>query len=248
MRQIKDGDVLWGKIVYIADLSLGPCGRPSSRTKVVRVSIPRGGDVSLTVKTYWLLSKGTPEVGHHAGVQFTLSPRSGVSKWKIISLSDPKTQTLIKDEPVSNNHMSKDRVRFFLGYTYYSNNNEILRMATVLGKAFGLDHVEAVKIMQTYTDGVWIVCRPSQFARFLIYRNAAAIKNGFMDLRAELFSPPPKQDSYTMLAEVAGVDREDAKRVVLALSYSADWVGKNMKKMRAAPTEIDVSGNSAHVL
>lgn len=247
MRQIKDGDVLWGRVGFISDLSLGPGGRPSSRTKVVRVSIPGGHDVPLTVKTYWHLNRGPVKVGDHVGVQFTVSPRSGVSKWKIVSLVDPETR-IRKDKPVSNNRMSKDRVRFFLGYQYYSNNNEILRMATVLGKAFGLDHVEAVKIMQTYTDGVWIVCRPSQFARFMIYRNEAAIKNGFMDLHAELFTAPPKKDSYTMLAEAAGVDREDAKRIVLALSHSAGWVAKNLKEARTAPVGIDVSGNLAQVL
>ncbi len=86
--------------------------------------------------------------------------------------------------------MSKDRVRFYIGAKYYKEGNRAA-MATVLRKAFDVDRVEANGLFDRSGEGFWIVCRPSQFARFMVYRNDQGLPNGFMDLRAELFEPKP---------------------------------------------------------
>lgn len=72
--------------------------------------------------------------------------------------------------------MSKDRVRFFM------TDNDDNKHGTLhaAGRAFST------------TRYLWhktIVCRPSQFARFLIYRSERVGNNRFVQFGAELFTP-----------------------------------------------------------
>lgn len=85
-------------------------------------------------------------------------------------------------------NMSKDRVRFYVGPKYSSYGDKIKK---VLQQAFDISYQESCCLMQG--NGFWITCRPSQFARFLIYRNEASITNGFMDLRAKLITTQARE-------------------------------------------------------
>lgn len=81
--------------------------------------------------------------------------------------------------------MSHDRVKFFLGSQYTPNE-----IARCLDSAFDIKRQEFEKMRQANHEGFWIICRPSQFARFLIHRDEAGLRNGFKDLRAELVLGP----------------------------------------------------------
>lgn len=112
-----------------------------------------------------------------------------------------------------------DRVRFWLGEQYLRKNN----IYPVLMKAFGLGEEEARGLYNDSCagdDGFWITCRPDQFARFMIYRNKAGVRNGFMDLQATLFTPADI-DRYTQLAQIVGITRDQAKRTAIALQYTS---------------------------
>ena len=78
--------------------------------------------------------------------------------------------------------MSHDRVRFRLAYRDCRTSG----MLDVLRRAFDIDETEFSGIFKRYYEdpngGQTIICRPSQFARFLIYRNEAGFKNGFKAL------------------------------------------------------------------
>jgi hypothetical protein len=77
--------------------------------------------------------------------------------------------------------MSTDRVRFKIDP--YSMSSETKRAWT---RAFGCaPPAPSVNFPSHRT----IICRPSQFARFLIYRNDEGGRNGFKELEPELFTP-----------------------------------------------------------
>lgn len=96
--------------------------------------------------------------------------------------------------------MSKDRVRFKLctgntlrikaGSTTRSPNSEADRTATMhlLRTTLGLSRDEA-RLLVDNPNGALVVCRPSQFARFLIARNDQGFSNDFVNLEAKLFTP-----------------------------------------------------------
>lgn len=76
-------------------------------------------------------------------------------------------------------HMPRDRVRFNLqpyGLDQPTRN--------AFHKAFGAPFPS-----HPMGDTVIIVCRPSQFARFMIYRNDFGGKNSFKELNPVLFTP-----------------------------------------------------------
>ena len=131
--------------------------------------------------------------------------------------------------------MSKDRIKFWLGYTYLQNH----RIYGVLEQAFSMPRDETELRHRSNSEGFWIICRPSQFARFMFYRNQAGLKNGFLDLKTELFVPKcPGTDLYDQVAEATGVARCDVKTVLLAFSFSR---GDLKERYRGRSNEIDVS-------
>lgn len=77
--------------------------------------------------------------------------------------------------------MSRDRVRFTIDTFADTATREAFR------KAFGTTMPSRVGPITTIT----VVCRPSQFARFMIYRNDNGGKNSFKELKPELFTPEP---------------------------------------------------------
>lgn len=143
--------------------------------------------------------------------------------------------------------MSRDRVRFFLPYKYFQTtrtSQSTMSRATcidVLTDSFGGQRAHWGRMMELYVEGFWIICRPSQFARFIIYRcQANECINGIKDLKAELIG---QQDFYSQLARAAGVhiDRESLQRIVRALGYDPAFASHNIPN--AFNGEIDVSAH-----
>ena len=138
--------------------------------------------------------------------------------------------------------------RFYIGSNYTLSSTRRERMADVMAKAFGMAVGDALYSMDGGHDnyGVWITCRPSQFARFMIYRNDAGIQNGFKDLKAELVEVR-EIDPYEVLADLARVSRGEVKAVVQSLGYGSAWLTGKLEQARRTDLgqEIDVSRNPA---
>lgn len=101
--------------------------------------------------------------------------------------------------------MSKDRVEFTLRPHYFGSAN----FEDVLVKAFNLKYPQVVFLRnraREYPDqDIIILCRPSQFARFLIHRQEAGFQNMFKELNAKLIRPmPPVMQPY----DVSGVQAD----------------------------------------
>ena len=93
--------------------------------------------------------------------------------------------------------MSHDRIRFFLPNKY----SDLQGMTRVMKRAFDMSQHEFDRLRPHgggRGTGFWLVCRPSQFARFMVYRSevvgacsSAGIVNGFNELKVSLFTPEP---------------------------------------------------------
>lgn len=108
--------------------------------------------------------------------------------------------------------MSKDRITFFLPPRYFtgtpsSSTNGMSRATclTILGKAFGppRQHTRCStwnEVMDLWSCGFRIVCRPSQFARFIVYRaNANECINGIKDLNPAIVPEQKPETTYSKL-------------------------------------------------
>jgi hypothetical protein len=118
-------------------------------------------------------------------------------------------------------------------------------MQEVLKKAFDMSMRYSQGYMAGTYDGFYIICRPSQFARFVIYRNEVGQKNGFMDLQAKLFTPEPKKTPMEALAARAGVDPYLAQRVIRAMGMGDCDLKAYISSAEDCdgPPEVDVSMN-----
>lgn len=136
---------------------------------------------------------------------------------------------------------SKDRVRFFLPEKYFLNRptqSGMTRSACidVLIRAFGSNNWSA--FMTAQPRGFWITCRPSQFARFIVYRHQfGSCVNGIRDLMPELTRP---MTVYERIGTAANVSADTAKRVLCAAGYS---IGQPELPLGAAALDVDVSDN-----
>lgn len=85
--------------------------------------------------------------------------------------------------------MSKDRVRFYIKNYYFTECRDFKK---VLRESLGVGDMVFHDMANTACGGkgeVEVICRPSQFARFLIHRSGVVSNNRFQELRAELFVP-----------------------------------------------------------
>ena len=82
--------------------------------------------------------------------------------------------------------MSRDRVKFNLPSVSSTHRCEYAR---ILVDAFGITCSKADTLAGSMYKEHTIVCRPSRFARFLIYRNNSGIPNEFKALNPVLFTP-----------------------------------------------------------
>ncbi len=104
--------------------------------------------------------------------------------------------------------MSKDRVeftlceRYFQSYSTKHNNGGMQRNVckSVLKRAFNMPQHESSCLMASHPNGFTIRCRPSQFARFIVYRHEMGnCINGIRDLNPRLVVPE-ELDLYTRIA------------------------------------------------
>ena len=170
---------------------------PNHQACYVRMSISQPDGIPLCIKATFVdfnrkrLKKGTV-------VSVERTTQHDARRYKVIQ---------IFDEGDSDMATSKDRVRFFLPPKYFSDNSRL--SASTMGRstckrillqAFGMDNGESERMIQNHSDGFTILCRPSQFARFIVYRHDAnECINGIKDLRPEIV---PKMDVYDKVARV----------------------------------------------
>lgn len=87
-------------------------------------------------------------------------------------------------------NMSKDRVRFTIpANKMFFSSREFDGYKTLCKQVFGLELPSGAT---HFNNDVTIICRPSQFARFLIIRNEMGLQNSFKELKPELFTPKPE--------------------------------------------------------
>jgi hypothetical protein len=106
--------------------------------------------------------------------------------------------------------MSYDRVKFRIpGRSSGDSSKHYLPALAALRAAFGMDErTYRSKSGSGYRD-VEIICRPSQFARFMIKRNDAGGSNGFRELKPELFQPEPACDEPVDVSRARNTYYED---------------------------------------
>ncbi len=213
----------------------------------VRVSIPGTDGIPLSVKAvlgnyprHLFKRNVTVEVeqAQHDGRMFRVTRvfeamKKPVTIARNFNIPVPDAETLKKEQAMA---MSKDRVRFYIGHRYFDQTREL---CTILRKAFDMSTSESEKLINS-GEGFWITCRPSQFARFMIYRNAAGITNGFMDLKAELINAPNDENYYSILSRQLDIPRSTVKKVVLALGYGHEWVAERLSNLNVV-NEVNVS-------
>jgi len=153
-------------------------------------------------------------------------------------------QTLMeKRDQTMSNQKHFEHVRFTIGSKYF----ESYGFANAMDRAFGTHGAVYEKMQSTARayGTATVVCRPSQFARFLIYRNDAQITNGFKDLNPKLFTPKPQSDAYAVFAKKVGITYDKAKEIAYLLGYG----NENGLMLRVAShcsqetQEFNVSGN-----
>lgn len=134
--------------------------------------------------------------------------------------------------------VSKDRVQFHLAMRYFqphqtSNGMQRSTCIAILVECFGHTADYWQRMIHHKSEGFDIVCRPSQFARFIILRHEKGdCINGIRDLAPKLQQP---LTLYDRIGAIADCSADTAKRVMLAAGYSS---GGQM-----LDTPVDVSGN-----
>lgn len=92
-------------------------------------------------------------------------------------------------------------------------------MIDILRKSFGLNVVEVGEIMDACPCGFTIVCRPDQFAKFIVLRyEADECVNGVKDLNPKFVDRD--HDLYEDIADATGVSRDDVKKVAHMLRFN----------------------------
>ncbi len=87
-----------------------------------------------------------------------------------------------------------DYVEFYLSGDTDNNRNHVVCSAQ---RAFGITRSQAQNI---WVSGEKIICRPDQFARFLIYRAEGVAINQFASLKARLLPSKPQSRSLDVRA------------------------------------------------
>ena len=119
---------------------------------------------------------------------------------------------------------SKDRVTFYLPYRYFTSQHTTNGMTKetcmrVLNASFGMSASEMEGLMFANPSGFTIVCRPSQFARFIVFRDQAdECINGIRDLCLKL--GPAEVDKPKLLHAAV------ADSLALPRSYASDIIDK----------------------
>lgn len=144
--------------------------------------------------------------------------------------------------------MSRDRVKFYLpesNFQHKRSTNGFQRnaMAGVLEKSFGAMGWSG--IMNNSPNGFWVICRPSQFARFIINRaNLGTGVNGIRCLEAKLFIPE-ELNPYQEFANEFELTLNTAHSIIEYLGIDSYALREIVKPMVKREVVIDVSLNNA---
>lgn len=166
----------------------------------------------------------------------------GGGDWRVVGI-----YKIITNQGDSDMAQSKDRVKFFLAPRYFQikqTSNGMCRSTCIeiLRRAFGpppgptVGNTWATE-MAKHSGGFWITCRPSQFARFIVYRcDADECINGVKDLNPTLVDA--ESDLYEELGKQFSIPRSMVRDLALALGYADGDDGHAVQQQ-----SIDVSGN-----
>ena len=200
---------------------------PHPKSGYVRVESPQyDSDCPLSLKAS-LNGFGHCDVSK--GDIVTVERTSGGYKgWKLLKVNKvqdtevppSKASVTIKVTKVTTD--DPDRVRFFLPKMYFQTRVTFKGMSkntclSILCLAFDMTLAESEHLMRVYPDGFSIVCRPDQFADFIIRRNdAGECINGIKDLDPKYVKSSSIDDPYDCIARCTDVSRDDVKRVLQA--------------------------------
>lgn len=139
---------------------------------------------------------------------------------------------------------TQDHIQFFLPARYFSrspNPSTGMRRQTckdVLFRAFGMGHHASASLMNKRPYGFTILCRPEQFARFIVHRNdIGECINGIKDLEPKIVAA--HDDNYGYIAEETGVGRHVVELVLKAAMGSGVKLG--IKR-----SDVDVTGKDTN--
>lgn len=197
--------------------------------KITSVFNSSGGTECFNVRFTTINGRDVGDMVTASGYSSALQrPRIGDCVTVVVDVKDgihTSTITRFNNQEEQTMAMSKDRVRFFIRENYYGN-----KLQKIFQQAFDMPYDETASLMRSerWRCGFWIVCRPSQFARFMIFRNEVGLQNGFKDLKPELISDIG--DVYTQIADCTKVDRCDVKRVLTALNYSIGAIEQQIRQ------------------
>lgn len=233
-----EGDCLRGTVGHV----VRPVYRPNQRTYgEVDVAVPLGGARGRAV----LRAKLPPRIGMSCmkGQTATIQLKQwGFGPaWVVTGLAVPHEALLLmnqrypdpsvncrcvvtqvqKEEPMDN---KKTLVHFTLPSRYFTGsrspgNNGMSRETCqrVLRDAFSLPIMTWHDIMARNSNGFDIVCRPDQFARFIVARfEADECINGIKDLNPHYVAP---RDAYDDIADRVGLDRAKVIDVLKAVEH-----------------------------
>ncbi len=234
---------------------------PNNQASYVRVSIPQHCGIPLAIKATFTgfdrhnLTKGVmveversnPDDARRYRVVRAYKDNDDGVTMTVFHIKTENAEAFRKGNTMPSSQagqMSQDRVRFWLPSNYYNSGHSVA-MCVVLKKAFGMGHVASEDLMRGSELGFWIVCRPSQFGRFLIYRNEAGIKNGFMDLKAALHVPTQNRDVYKTIGDLLNMSPSDVYKVTNALGFTSSDIREHLDTTgRDFGVAVDVSKNS----
>ncbi len=142
---------------------------------------------------------------------------------------------------------NEDRVRFFLPSRYFhsghSDNSGGMCRATcvkIFRKAFDICTTDGRHLTNNNEQGFEIVCRPDQFARFIVLRyQAGECVNGIKDLTPKFFRGPiDPPDVYDEVVEQFNVPRNVAVGIARKLGY---YFKDDSHCVKPKPHVVDVS-------
>lgn len=151
----------------------------------------------------------------------------------------------VSDIVSSPGKMSQDRIQFILPPRYFqtrqtSNGMRRETCVNILAEVFGLCPADWNRFMCQYPHGITILCRPSQFARFIVRRfEADECINGVKDLDPSIELSTKPVTLYDQAAHVFGS----------SLSFVHEAMGKLgiSNHVYERPDVIDVSKNKYDV-
>jgi len=225
---------------------------PNAQAVYVRVSVPLKGDRgSLAIKAtfrgfsrrcltkgVWVTVSKTDPKDHRRYCVMDILDREPPVSFDMGAMNSNRLGFDDSEDNVAAKSDIRPVIKFCIPASRFENVTEGVGLAGVLSQAFDIRYAEVLRHKQTrHCRGMIILCRPDQFAMFLIYRNDKGLTNGFKELHPEIVHLNERRnDAYDSLAEKVGITREQAKLAALMLNFStaaavaqaAEWVNSEI--------------------